>query len=385
MKELSTAAKNLTGQPMFEFLAEIKEAERKGKKVIHFEIGDPSFDTPEEITRAAKESLERGETHYTNSMGIRDLREEIAKQVASKLGYLPSIEQVLVTPANAVVDFVARCVAEPEDEIIYPDPGFPTYYSVIKYAGMKGVPISLKEEHELRMDPEDVRKNITKKTKLIIINSPSNPTGAMMTEEESRAFADIAREHGIYLLSDETYAELVYDKTHYSPSIYDKCREYTITLNSFSKAYDMSGWRLGYAVGPAEVIKKMGLMLQTIISCLPEFIQRGGIAALNLGEEHLVSKMKELRKRREVITRGLNSIPGVRCLEPEGAFYTFPNIEGTGKTSKEFTRMMFEKAGVAVLAGSDFGAGGEGFARLSFASRGEEQIKEAIQAMKRVL
>lgn len=385
MKELSTAAKNLTGQPMFEFLAEIKEAERKGKKVIHFEIGDPSFDTPEEVMRAAKESLERGETHYTDSMGIRDLREEIAKRVASRLGYRPGIEQVLVTPANAVVDFVARCVAEPGDEIVYPDPGFPTYHSVVKYAGMKGVPISLKEEHELRMDPEDVRKNITEKTKLIIVNSPSNPTGAMMTEEESKTFADIAREHGIYLLSDETYAELVYDKTRYSPSVYDECREYTITLNSFSKTYDMSGWRLGYAIGPAEVIKKMGLMLQTIISCLPEFIQRGGIAALNLGEEHFVSKMKELRKRREAITKGLQSIPGVRCLEPEGAFYVFPNIEGTGKTSREFTRMMFEEAGVACLAGSDFGAGGEGFVRLSFVSRGEKQIQEAIQAMKRVL
>ncbi|MEK7076653.1 MAG: aminotransferase class I/II-fold pyridoxal phosphate-dependent enzyme, partial [Patescibacteria group bacterium] len=334
MKELSTAAKNLTGQPMFEFLSEIKEAERKGKKVIHFEIGDPSFDTPKEIVRAAKESLERGETHYTDSMGIRALREEIGKHVESRLGYRPNTEQVLVIPANAGIDFVVRCVAEPGDEIIYPDPGFPTYHSVVKYAGMKGVPILLKEKRELRMDPEDVQKNITEKTKLIIVNSPSNPTGAMMTEEESKAFADIAREHGIYLLSDETYAELVYDKIHYSPSIYDECKECTITLNSFSKAYDMSGWRLGYAVGPAEVIKKMGLMLQTIISCLPEFIQRGGIAALNLDEEHLVSKMKELRKRRETITKGLNSIPGVRCLEPEGAFYAFPNIEGTGKTSR---------------------------------------------------
>ncbi|MDO8752174.1 MAG: pyridoxal phosphate-dependent aminotransferase [Candidatus Wolfebacteria bacterium] len=385
MKELSSASKNLTGQPMFEFLSEIKEAERKGKRVIHFEIGDPSFDTPKEITRAAKESLERGETHYTDSMGIRDLREEIAKHVASKLGYRPELEQVLVKPANAIVDFVVRCIADPGDEVIYPDPGFPTYHSVVKYAGMKGVPISLKEKHELRMDPEDVQRNITEKTKLIIVNSPSNPTGAMMTEEESKRFADIAREHGTYLLSDETYAELVYDKIHYSPSVYDECGEYTITLNSFSKAYDMSGWRLGYAIGPKEVIKKMGLMLQTIVSCLPEFIQRGGIAALRLDENHLMSKMKELRKRRKAITEGLNSIRGVRCLEPEGAFYVFPNVEGTGKTSKEFARIMFEEAGVAVLPGSDFGAGGEGFARLSFVSRTEDQIKEAIQAMKRVV
>ncbi|OGG40466.1 hypothetical protein A3A21_03000 [Candidatus Jorgensenbacteria bacterium RIFCSPLOWO2_01_FULL_45_25b] len=385
MNELSNVSKNLTGQPMFEFLSEIKEAERKGRKIIHFEIGDPSFQTDASVIESAKQSLDRGETHYTDSMGLRELREGVAARIRASLLYEPSVNQILITPANSVIDFTIRCVADPGYEIIYPDPGFSTYESVIKYTGMKGVPIRLKEENGMRMSPEDVEKSITEKTRLIIVNSPSNPTGAVMTEEESKEFARIAKKYEIYLLSDETYAELIYDKKHYSPSVYDACKEYTILLSSFSKAYDMSGWRVGYAVGPEILVKKMGLMLQTIISCLPEFTQRGGVAALRLGKEYFESKMKELRKRRKAITEGLRSIPGVRCLEPEGAFYAFPNIEGTGMKSKEFSRRMFEEGGVALLPGSDFGVAGEGFARLSFGSRTEKEIEEAIQSMKRVL
>ena len=385
MYELSDASKRLVGQPMFEFLSEIKEAERKGKDVIHFEIGDPSFETHESVVRAAKESLDRGETHYTDSMGLWELREGVAAYINTLLGYRPNTAQVLITPANSIIDFTIRCVANSGDEIIYPDPGFPTYESVVRYAGMAGVPIRLKEENGMRMDPCDVEKNITDKTRLIIVNSPSNPTGAVMTKDESREFARIAKEHEVYILSDETYAELIYDKKHYSPTIHDECKEYSMILSSLSKAYDMSGWRLGYVIGPEKLIKKMGLMLQTIISCLPEFTQRGGVAALQLGREYIESKMKELRKRREAITKGLQSIPGVRCQEPEGAFYAFPNIKGTGMSSKEFSRHMFKNAGVAVLPGSDFGTGGEGFVRLSFGSSTVKQIDEAIKEMKDVI
>ena len=195
------------------------------------------------------------------------------------------MNRFLYIPANAVIDFVVRCVVNPGEEVIYPDPGFPTYYSVINYAGMRPVGVSLKEENDFRINPEDIRKSITDKTRLIIINTPNNPTGSMMTEERGEEVAKIAEEYDIYLFSDEVYSKITYEKNHFSPSIYDQCKERTVILNSFSKNYSMSGWRLGYAVGPQNLIRKIGLLLETIISCVPPFIQRGGIAILTSREE----------------------------------------------------------------------------------------------------
>ncbi len=384
MRPLSEASERLVGQPMFAFLARIKEAERAGKKVIHFEIGDPDFETPPEIVEAAQGSLERGETHYTDSMGLWDLRQEICAHTEKRYGFRPAIEQVLVCPANAIIDFVVRCVANPGEEVIHPSPGFPTYTAVMQYTGIVGVPVQLREENQFRMNPEDVRRKITEKTKLIIVNSPNNPTGATMTEGEMKEIAALAKERGVYLLSDEAYAAMTYGERFYSPSVYDKCAETTVMLHSFSKEYAMTGWRLGYAVGPQPLIKKMGVMLQTILSCLPVFTQRGAIAALH-GSEGADERNRELEKRRTAIVEGLNSLPGVTCLLPGGACYAFPNIQGTGMTSEEFMNFMLEKAGVAVLNGDSFGQYGEGFVRLSYVSTSVEMIMQAIEKMRAAL
>jgi aspartate/methionine/tyrosine aminotransferase len=385
MKKLSGITKGLIGQPMFHLLSKVKEMERAGKEIIHFEIGDPNFDTPIPVLKAAKNSLDKGETHYTDSMGLWDLRQEICSFTEKILGYRPKVGQVFIIPANAIIDFVIRCVVDPGEEVIFPDPGFPTYFSVINYAGMKPVPIALKEKNGFRMNPDDIRKAITDRTRLIIINSPNNPTGSMMTQEEVAEVAKIAKEHDAYLLSDEVYSGVIYEKAHYSPSIYDQCQERTITLNSFSKIYSMSGWRLGYAIGPAALITKMGLLLETIISCLPPFIQRGGVAALISCQELVKKRNEELCKRRDILIRGLNTIPGISCLLPDGAFYAFANIRNTGLTATYLVNILLEKAGVAVLDGECFGRYGEGYVRLCYASTPLETIERAIEKIKQTV
>lgn len=378
---LAKAAYRIQGQPMFKLLAKANELERKGKKIIHFEIGEPDFDTPNHIIKAANQALMQGKTHYVNSMGIPELRENVCQLVKKDLGFKPKQEQVLISTANAVIYYVLSCVANPGDEIIVPDPGFSTYYSAINFIGLKPVRISLKEKNEFRMDPDDILKKITSKTKLIIINSPSNPTGSVMTKEEIEQVAEITQKKNIYLLSDETYSKMIYDDRHYSPGTKDKCQKRTIILNSFSKSYAMTGWRLGYAVGPIQVIEKIGLLLQTVVSCLPPFIQYAGITALKSSQKPVYKMLKEYKKRRDEIVKGLNSLPGVSCLKPEGAFYVFPNIKKTGMTSQQFADFMLEKAGVALLPGENFGPSGKGYIRMCYANS-LENIKEGVKRMK---
>jgi aspartate aminotransferase len=385
LKSLAKITAGLIGQPMFKLLTRIKEMERAGKEIIHFEIGDPNFHTPVQAIQAVKKSLDRGETHYTDPMGLWELRQEICAFTERNSDYLPSIKQILVIPANAIIDFVIRCVVNPGEEVIFPDPGFPTYYSVINYAGMRPVGIPLKEENGFRMNPADIQRSISDKTRLIIINSPNNPTGSMMTEDEVAEVASIAEEYNIYLLSDEVYSKVTYDKIHHSPSTFDQCRERTITLNSFSKIYSMSGWRLGYAIGPESVTAKMGLLLETIFSCLPPFIQRGGIAMLTSDEELITQRNEELRRRRDVLIEGLNSIPGISCLAPDGAFYAFANIKGTGLSGEQIMNLLLEEAHVAVLDGKYFGNYGKGYVRLCYASTSMKMIEEAIERMRETI
>lgn len=385
MRKLSKIADGLIGQPMFHILARAQELERAGKKIIHFEIGDPNFHSPVHAVSAAKKALDANLTHYTNSMGIREFREAVSQHTELNLGFRPSIEQILICPANAVIDFVTRCVADPGDEIIYPDPGFSTYYSVINYNRMAPVGIPLREENDFHMLADEIRKKITDKTKLIIINSPNNPTGSVLNEKEILEIAEIAEEHDIYLLSDEVYMKIIYDKSHFSPSVIDRCKERTIILNSLSKAYAMSGWRLGYAIGPVKLVEKLGLLLQTIISCLPAFTQHGGIAAILGDQQILTQRAKKLRERRDLLVGGLNRLSGISCVVPEGAFYAFPNIRDTGLTSDEFCKRMLEEAGVCMVSGNSFGKYGEGFVRLCYASTEMEVIEEALNKMEKVL
>lgn len=385
MKKLSDAVHDIKGQPMFGILAKAQELERQGRSILHFEIGQPDFRTPQNIIDAAKKSIDVGDTKYVNSSGIRELKETLCGIVSDEFGYMPDVRQVLVSQANAVIYFLVRCVANRGDEIIIPDPGFATYYSVTSFTGTIPARVPLREENEFRMNPSDIRNAITDKTRLIIINSPQNPTGSVMTKEEIEEVAEIAEDHDLYLLSDETYSKLIYDGKHHSPSLRDECKERTILLNSFSKSYSMTGWRLGYAVGPQEVIEKMGLLLETIESCLPPFIQKAGIEAATGSQESVKRMKEEFMKRREIMVKGLNSIPGVSCITPGGAFYAFPNIKKTGMTSTEFADIMLEKAGVTMVPGNNFGAHGEGYVRLCYAASQEtiiagiERMREAIK------
>lgn len=384
MKQLSKITGGLIGQPMFKLLAKVNALEKIGKRIFHFEIGDTDFRAYQHIIEATKKALDDDKTHYVDSMGISELREAVCEYTKVSLGFKPSIDQVLILPSNSIIDFVMRCVADPGDEVIYPDPGFSTYIAVTNYTGVKKIGIPLREENGFRTEAEEIRKRITEKTRLIIINSPHNPTGAVMDKEEIEKVASIAKENDVYLLSDEIYSKVIYDKTHYSPGFADKCLERTIILNGFAKNYSMPGWRLGYAIGPVEVIRKMGILFQTIYSCAPPFVQYAGIGALKGDQDVIEERIRQYKKLRDLIVRKLNEIPGVACLVPDGACYVFPNIKGTGMSSAEFADFVLEKAGVALLPGTCFGEYGEGYVRLCY-TRKPEVIEESCEAMKKAL
>lgn len=363
---------------MFKLLSQAREMEQAGRRIIHYEIGDPNFNSPDAAKQAAFQALDKNLTHYTDSMGLPALREAVAQNVSRQLKFRPLLEQVLICPANALIDYTVRCTADPGDEVIYPDPGFSTYYSVIHYNGIKPVGIPLREENGFRLDPADIRSAITPRTRLIIINSPSNPTGAVMTRQDVLEVARIAEEHDLYLLTDETYSQILYDARHYSPALVDRCKERTILISSFSKTYAMSGWRLGYAVGPKPLIAKMGLLLQTVVSCLPGFVQAAGVAVLQKSEPLINQYVHTLRQRRDLLVDGLNRLPGVSCLLPQGAFYAFASIKNTGMTSSQYASLLLQETGVCVLPGDCFGIYGEGYVRLSFASTGAPDIAESL-------
>lgn len=385
MKKLSKAAYRLKGQAMFQILTRVREMEKAGKDIVHFELGDPDFDTPENIVNACYDSLKKGETHYAPSTGLKELKEEAAEVTLRSRGFMPELDQLLVCPgANVMIYYAISCTVEPSEEVIVPDPGFVSYFSIIDFLGVKAVRIPLKEENEFRLNPEDVEKAITGKTRMIIINSPSNPTGAVMTKEELTRIYEIAKKYDVYLISDEIYARMVYEEAntrYYSPSTLDHCKERTIVINGFSKSYAMTGWRLGVATGPSDLIKKMGLVLETLTSCVPPFIQRAGIEALKGSQERVYQMIDEYKKRRDVMVEGLNSLPGVTCLKPKGAFYVFPNIRGTGMRSQKFAEIMLEEAGVALTPGPVFGKNGEGYVRLCYVNS-IENIRKGIERMR---
>ncbi|UCF00117.1 MAG: aminotransferase class I/II-fold pyridoxal phosphate-dependent enzyme [Planctomycetota bacterium] len=384
MKRLSNITAGLIGQPMFKLLVKAEELERSGHRIFHFEIGDSDFRAHQHIIEATKQALDHDQTHYVDSTGIIELREAVCDYTEETLGFRPNVEQVLVMPANGIIDFVMRCVANRGEEVIYPDPGFSTYIAVTNYTGIKKVGVPLREENGFHIEAEEIRKRITDKTRLIIINSPQNPTGAVLTEDEIEDISLLADEEDLYLLSDEIYSKVVYDRVHHSPSLFDKCLERTIILNGFAKNYSMPGWRLGYAIGPKEVIKKMGILFQTIYSCTPAFIQYGGISALRGNQEVIEERIRQYQKLRDLTVKKLNEISGVSCLTPEGACYVFPNIKETGLKSTEFAEFVLDNAGVALLPGTCFGERGEGYVRLCYTRR-PEIIIEGCEKMKRIL
>ena len=388
MKRLSDAASRLEGQPMFQILARAKELERSGKEVLHFELGDLDFNTPSHIVEGAYNALKNGETHYAPSNGILELRLAAAEVTQRSRGFKPELDQILVTPgANVQIYYAVACTANPGDEVIVPDPGFVSYFSILKLLNIGINRVPLHEENGFRIDPSEVEKRITGKTRMIIMNSPSNPTGAVMTEQEVKEMYEIAKRHDLFLLSDEIYARMIFkdaNTNHYSPSRYDSCRERTIVVNGFSKSYAMTGWRLGVVTGPSDVISKMGLMLETTTSCVSPFIQRAGINALRNSQSTIDSMISEYRDRRDILVRGLNTLPGVKCNNPGGAFYAFPSVTGTGMSSNEFCEVMLNEAGVSLAPGPIFGDNGEGYVRMCYANS-KENIQKAIGKMRDLL
>jgi aspartate/methionine/tyrosine aminotransferase len=385
MKGLSEGARRLTGQPAFKVLARAKKLERLGRDILHFEIGEPDFDTPRHIKEAAYQAMLDGKTNYVNSWGIPELKEAICDEVEMTRGFRPDLEQIMVAPgANPFIYYIMACTVGPKKNIVVGSPGFMSYFANLDYTGFEGRFVVLMEENEFRMNPEDMVKQMDENTSLIIMNSPSNPCGSVMTKTEIERMAEIAEEKDVYLMSDEIYSKMTYDQEFFSPATLDDCRARTILIDGFSKAYAMTGWRLGYAVGPAKLIDKMGLLLQTILSCTPPFIQYGGIAALKGDQKCVSDMMAEFRTRRDAIVAGLNSLPNISCVNPEGAFYAFPNITGTGMTSQEFADHLLDEMGIAVLPGTAFGPSGEGYVRFSYASSVED-INKAIERMREKL
>ncbi len=384
MKKLSELSNRIDGQPMFKLLDKVKKLENEGKKIIHFEIGDPDFATPENISNAGIDAIKNGFTHYVSSSGLTEFRQKICETTEISRGFKPNIDQVLVTPgANIAIFYAISCIVNPGEEIIVPDPGFPSYYSTIKMCNTKAVHVPLLESNKFRMNPKDIENSITEKTRMIIINSPQNPTGSVMTEEEIRITYEIAKKHDLYLYSDEIYARMVYkDSVFNSPSVYDKCQERTIISNGFSKAFAMTGWRLGAVIGPSNVVEKMKLLLETTSSCVPPFIQKAGIEAIEGEQTSQKIMYSEYEKRRNMIVDGINSIPGLNCIIPGGAFYVFVNIKKTGMTSESFCDYILEDSGVAILPGTSFGEFGEGFIRICYATS-QNEIKNALERIKK--
>jgi aspartate/methionine/tyrosine aminotransferase len=382
MPDFSKGSEKIYGEAAFEVLAKAQELERKGKKILHFEIGEPDMETPENIARKGIQAIKDKKTHYTSSIGILELRKAVQNEIDKTRGYRPELEQIVITPGlKPGIFFSMLAIVNSGDEVIYQDPGYPTYGSVSSFIGAKKVLIPLLEENEFRMNPDDIKKRITKKTKLIIINSPQNPTGSVMTKQELNEIAELAEEHDIFIVSDEIYSKMTYETTHYTPTERDEAKKRTILLDGFSKYYAMTGWRLGFMVAPIKMAERLQDFLVSAISCTASFTQWAGVEALTGNQSFIDEMMKRFKEKRDRIVKGLNSIPGFSCLSPKGAFYTFPNIKETGMTSQECADHLLYNADVACLPGTAFGPYGEGYLRFSYATT-LPNIDEAIKKIK---
>lgn len=386
--QLASRMSRLGTETAFEVLAKAKALEARGRHMIHLEIGEPDFDTPRNICDAAIEALNRGETHYNPSAGIPQLREAIAQDISRRRGIKAMPEEVVVTPgAKPIMFFTVLSLAEKGDEVIYPNPGFPIYESVIKWSGATAVPLPLKEEFEFRFDLEDLRRLVNDRTKLIIINSPQNPTGGVLTKEDIEEIARLAQKHDCFVLSDEVYCNIIYEGQHHTIASEPGMKEHAILLDGFSKTYAMTGWRLGYGIMPVPLAEQVARLQTNSNSCVNTFIQYAGIEAIR-GQQDAVGKMvAEFKRRRDIIVDGLNSIPGFRCLRPRGSFYVFPNIRELPLGSRELEQYLLDEAGVAALSGTSFGEYGDGYLRFSYANSVEnihialDRIRQAVSKL----
>ena len=383
---LASTMSRLGTETAFSVLARAKELERNGQDVIHLEIGEPDFDTPVNIVEAAKRALDQGFTNYVPSAGILEARESIAQEVSTTRGIQISADQVVITPgAKPIMYFGITALCEPGDEVLYPDPGFPIYESMIRFVGAKPVPLPLRGSNQFRLDVDELEEKLSDRTKLVILNSPQNPTGGMLTPEDIDRIAAVLADRSLYVLSDEIYGRIVYGEVEQT-SIASRpdMAEKTIILDGFSKTYAMTGWRLGYGVMNTELAAAIAQLQTNSTSCTAAFVQMAGIEALRGPQDKVAGFVNEFRHRRDVLVDGLNSIEGVDCQRPAGAFYVFPQLHGFRVTADEIATRLLEDAGVAVLSGTAFGKVGSDSLRLSFANS-VENLDLAIVRIKALL
>jgi aspartate/methionine/tyrosine aminotransferase len=368
----------------FEVLVKARALEAQGKSVIHLEIGEPDFPTPRNVVEAGKRALDEGWTKYGATQGLPELRQAIAKHVSRTRGIQVGPENVCVTPGGKPIMYFAIIALLAEgDEAIYPDPGFPIYESMIRFQGATPVPIPLKESRGFSLDLDEFRARLTDRTKMVILNSPHNPTGGIIPADDIRELAKILRDRDVIVLSDEIYGRIIYDGTPTSIASMDGMLEKTLILDGFSKTYSMTGWRLGYGVMPVWLADAVVKLMVNSNSCTASFTQRAGIEALEGPQDAVDAMVAEFHRRRDAIVKALNTIPGFRCPVPAGAFYVFPNVEGTGMDSKDLADYLLYEGGVACLDGKCFGAEGDGYLRFSYANS-LENILEAVERIRKV-
>lgn len=366
---LAQRMSRLGTETAFEVLAKAKKLEAQGREIVHLEIGEPDFDTPRNVIDGAIHALNNGYTHYTPASGLPIVRQAIASYISERKGVPTEPEEVVVVPGGKPIMFyVIMALVDPGDEVLYPNPGFPIYESVIKFAGGKAVPMPLLEKNDFRLDLDDLERKITDRTKLIIINSPANPTGGVLTRDDIERIADLVRGKNILVMSDEIYDRIIYDGAPLSIASLPQMKQQTIILDGFSKTYAMTGWRLGYGVMPVALAERVTQLMVNTNSCTAAFTQMAGLEALTGPQEAVAEMVTEFQRRRDIIVGGLNQIPGISCVMPHGAFYAFPNVSRLGLPSKQLADYLLQEGGVAVLGGTAFGEYGEGHLRLSYAN-----------------
>ena len=379
--KLASRMQRLGTETAFEVLVRARALEAQGREIVHLEIGEPDFDTPANVIDAGVEALRGGWTHYGPAAGQPDLRQAIADYVNRSRGTSYGPANVVVTPGGKpIMFFLSLALLDDGDEAIFPDPGFPIYRSMIDFVGARAIPLPIREENEFRLDVDELAALITPRTRYLIINSPANPTGGVLTRSDLEAIAKLAVAHDLFVLADEIYSEIIYDGEHYSIAAFPGMAERTAILDGFSKTYAMTGWRLGYGLMPEALADQVSRLMVNSVSCTASAVQRAGLEALSGPQDEVREMVAAFRRRRDLMVEGLNQIPGISCRLPAGAFYVFPNISGTGMRSKPFADRLLDEFGVAALSGTSFGEHGEGYPTPLLCQLGGEPDEGAAPA-----
>ena len=370
---------NFEAESSFEWAARARQLEAQGRSIVHLELGEPDFDTPANVREAAKRALDEGATHYAPFAGIPELRAAIADDVAARKGFATSPERVFVTVGGkGVMLYAILGLVDPGDEVIVPDPGYPIYASLARFVGATPVPLPIRQANAFRLDVDELASEITPRTSLLVLNSPANPTGGVLTRAEIERIAELALRHDLIVLSDEIYSRILYDDAvHISIASLPGMADRTIVLDGFSKTYAMTGWRLGYAIVPDALVVAYGQLIINTISCAPTFVQRAAVEALRGPQDPVTAMVAEFRSRRDQVVEQLNAIPGIACARPSGAFYAFPDVSGTGFDGSRLAEALLDDAGVCVLPGTAFGRVGRDHVRISYATSSENLAEAA--------